>query len=54
VMYENTYVQNLGMKLGQYGANEAVEPPILPFDADVERTVAEVLGDTDAKVYIIE
>ncbi len=54
VMYENTYVQNLGMKLGQYGANEAVEPPILPFDGQVERTVAEVLGDTDAKVYIIE
>lgn len=53
VMYGNTYVQKLGMKLGQYGANEISEPPILPFDEQAERTVAEVFGETDAKVYTI-
>ncbi len=50
-MARNTYVQKLGLTLGQYGANESAEPPILPFDENAENTIAEVFGETDAKVY---
>ena len=50
----NTYIQALGGALGQYGANHTAEPPVLPFDAQIEQTVRHVLGDTDAKVYVLE
>ena len=53
-MYRNTYVQDMGMMLGQYGANEVAEPEILPFDEKIDETVAKVLGDRDAQIYGIQ
>jgi len=53
-MYGNTYVQYVGNPIGQYGANEVAEPPILTFDEQAEQTIADVFGDRDAKVYKIK
>jgi hypothetical protein len=53
VMRGNTYVQHKGYPLGQYGANAEAEPPVLAFDDSAAQTVAEVLGDKDAKVCIL-
>ena len=33
-LYENTYIQELGGMIGQYGANAVKEPEILLFDQD--------------------
>ena len=54
VMEGNTYIQKLGLPLGQYGGNETSEPANEVFDENVEKWIASVLGDTDAKVYWIE
>ncbi len=40
-MHHNTYVQHQGGLLGQYGANEVSEPPILPFDEASLETLHE-------------
>jgi hypothetical protein len=53
-MYENTYIQHIGLPLGQYGANEVSEPANMVFDEIADRRIADVLGDRDAKVYYIE
>lgn len=53
-MYENTYIQHIGLPLGQYGANEVSEPANIVFDEIADRRIADVLGDRDAKVYYIE
>lgn len=53
-MYRNTYIQTLGMTLGQYGGNEVAEPQILPFDETADTKITGVMGDRDAKVYYIE
>ena len=53
-MYENTYVQNLSLPLGQYGANREIEPLNVVFDENAEKSVAEYLCDRNAKVYIIK
>ncbi|MBR3714647.1 MAG: hypothetical protein IKM18_01930 [Clostridia bacterium] len=50
-MYENTYVQNLGGMLGQYGANEEKEPEILIFDENADEKIENIFGDKNAKVY---
>lgn len=50
----NVYVQHPGGMLGQYGANHTEEPAILPFDANADRTVREIFGDTEATVCEIE
>lgn len=47
----NTYVQKLGMTLGQYGANEEAEPANHSFDERVCKTVSEIFCDKNAKVY---
>ena len=52
-MHGNTYIQTLGNPLGQYGANEIAEPPVLTFDENAERTITEVFGDRGAQVYYI-
>ena len=52
-MHGNTYIQTLGNPLGQYGANEIAEPPVLTFDENADRTITEVFGDRDAQVYYI-
>jgi len=54
VMYGNTYIQKLGLSLGQYGANEIAEPLNAVFDERAEETVAAVMHDTGAKVYWYE
>ena len=53
VMYENVYVQNEGGMIGQYGGNEVSEPPILYFDGNEEKTVAEIFKDKNAKVFSV-
>ncbi|MBR3894296.1 MAG: hypothetical protein IKJ35_04015 [Clostridia bacterium] len=50
-MCRNTYVQKLGLTLGQYGANESAEPTLLPFDENADKTIAEIFGEPDAKVF---
>ena len=50
-MYENTYVQNLAAPLGQYGANELQEPPVIAFSENAEIDLQNHFGDKDAKVY---
>ena len=50
-MSGNTYIQKLGGMLGQYGGNENGEPEILTFDENAEKTIKEVFGDKEAKVY---
>ena len=51
VMESNTYLQEEGLCLGQYGANEIVEPPVLPFDENAEETIRMVFGETGAHVF---
>lgn len=53
-MSGNTYIQNLGGTLGQYGAKEVHEPENLVFDEDAETKIATVFGDKTAKVYYVE
>ncbi|MBQ8432812.1 MAG: hypothetical protein IJX28_08010 [Clostridia bacterium] len=53
-MHHNTYVQELGLTLGQYGANEVAEPPVLPFDENADTTLAEIFREQDATVYYIQ
>lgn len=53
-MHGNTYIQTRGGMLGQYGGNENGEPEILMFDENAEKTINEVFGDKEAKVYYAE
>ena len=52
-MYENTYIQNAGSMIGQYGGNEEEEPPILYFDGNEEEYVEKIFCDKNAKVYTV-
>lgn len=54
VMYENTYIQNDGGMIGQYGGNETTEPLILYFDGNEEEYIEKVFKDKGAKVYTIQ
>ena len=53
-MYENTYVQHIGLPLGQYGANGVSEPANMVFDERADKRIAEVICDRNAKVVYIE
>ncbi len=53
-MSGNTYVQTLGGSLGQYGANQEKEPPILTFDENAEASVKELFGDAEAEIFYID
>lgn len=53
VMYNNTYVQQLGGMIGQYGANREKEPEILRFDSHADETIQRILRDENAEVYAI-
>lgn len=53
-MSGNTYIQYRGGKIGQYGGNKNGEPENMFFDSRAEEKIQTVLGETDAKVYIIE
>lgn len=50
----NTYIQHLGGMLGQYGGNEAEEPPVEIFDETVEEIIRSKWGDETAKIYCVE
>lgn len=54
VMNGNTYIQNLGGMLGQYGSNEIEEPAVEIFDENAEERIQNIFGDKSAKVYVIE
>ena len=53
-MYNNTYIQYDGGMLGQYGANNQIEPEILTFDDSAEEKIESIFGEKGAKVYIIK
>ena len=53
-MARNIYVQTLRQTLGQYGANEAAEPPVLPFDDRAEEEIVGRFGDAGARVFGID
>lgn len=50
-MRNNVYMQTIGGKLGQYGANEHSEPPILTFDDHSDTIIRETFGDAKAQVF---
>lgn len=50
-MQGNTYVQHLGGRLGQYGANDIEEPENMVFDQAAAQKISDVLGEKDAQVY---
>ena len=52
-MWENTYVQHRGATLGQYGANEITEPPILSYDESAKEKIERILGEENPTVYVI-
>ena len=54
VMVGNTYVQNEGGMLGQFGANHTAEPPVLIYGEDSERDITELMGDRDAEILLAE
>lgn len=53
-MYHNTYLQDLGMTLGQYGYNREKEPENMAFDEMAEEKIKTVFGEKDPTVYYIE
>jgi hypothetical protein len=53
-MWENTYIQKLGHTLGQYGANQTAELPVLSFVENSTNYVTDIFGDKNAKVYYID
>ena len=53
-MIGNTYIQDLGGMIGQYGANAKAEPEIEIFDALAEEKIEKVFKETCAKVYVID
>ncbi len=53
-MHDNTYIQNLGGMIGQFGANEGKEPEIEIFDENAEEKILNIFKDKNAKVYYIE
>ena len=53
-LYENTYIQDLGGMLGQYGENSEKEPEILMFDQKAEEKILDNLSDFGAKVCQID
>lgn len=53
-MYGNTYVQKLGLSLGQYGSWENGEPLNIVFDERAAERIEKVFGDKNAKVYTLK
>lgn len=52
-MYNNTYIQTLGGKIGQYGGNEIAEPENLVFGMDAEEKIKTVFKEENPTVYFI-
>lgn len=53
-MMGNTYIQYRGGMLGQYGANECIEPDIILVDDDIENAVINTLGDKNARIFVLQ
>lgn len=53
-MKNNTYIQNIGGTLGQYGGNKTKEPDILKFDENTDESINNIFGDKTAKIYYID
>jgi hypothetical protein len=49
----NTYIQDEGGILGQWGGNEEKEPETVMFSDKVDEVIKDVYGDKNAKVYIV-
>ena len=54
LMYENTYLQKLGLSLGQYGSKENGEPANMVFDERADKKINETVKDRDATVRFIK
>jgi len=52
-MRGNTYIQDVGATLGQYGSNEVREPENLPFDEHAKENIINIFGEKDPAVYYI-
>ena len=52
-MESNTYIQRLGLPLGQYGANEVQEPMNMVFDERAEEMLRTVVGEKNPTVYFL-
>ena len=48
----NTYIQQSGGMLGQYGGNEANEPDVIMF-SEAESKINSIFGDKFAKIFRI-
>ena len=53
IMENNTYVQQLGGMLGQWGGNEKGEPDVEMFDELAEEKIKNIFGDKGARVIVI-
>ena len=53
-MYDNTYIQNNGGMIGQWGGNEGKEPEIEIFDENAEEKLINVFCEKNPNVYIIK
>ncbi len=53
-MHDNTYIQDIGGMIGQWGGNEVKEPDIEIFDENAEEKLINVFGEKNPKVYIIK
>lgn len=53
-LYDNTYIQNDGGMIGQYGGNEVKEPEIEIFDDNAEEKLEKIFKEKNPEVYIIK
>ncbi|MBQ3124600.1 MAG: hypothetical protein IJC09_04170 [Clostridia bacterium] len=53
-MHDNTYIQDIGGMIGQWGGNEVKEPDIEIFDENAEEKIKTVFREKNPKVYIIK
>ena len=53
IMQNNTYIQDIGGMIGQYGGNQVAEPEILKFDGSEDQSIKNIFGDKNAEIYCI-
>ena len=53
-MHDNTYIQDIGGMIGQWGGNEEKEPEVEIFDEMAEEKLVNVFKEKNPKVYIIK
>ena len=53
-MHDNTYIQDIGGMIGQWGGNEVKEPEVEIFDEMAEEKIKTVFKEKNPKVYIIK